>query len=72
VTKLQQTKTATVGELIAKLSQFPQDMGIDYTWEFNLFPVVLEQIEIVDEREHGHRDLCGPVVVMDAETFFSW
>ena len=56
--------TATVGELIAKLSEFPQEMGVAYTWEGQVLPVVLEKIEVMEDTDK----VCGPVLLLDAET----
>ena len=58
------TDTVTVGELVQKLLEFPQDMGIAYTWESILFPVRLDQIEVIQ----GDYRVEGPIVLMDAET----
>jgi hypothetical protein len=58
------TDTVTVGQLVQKLLEFPQDTGIAYTWESNFFPVRLDQIEVIQ----GDYRVEGPVVLLDAET----
>ena len=62
-------ETATVGELIAKLSQFPQNTKVAYTHESHIFPVDLDQINIVNVDEQNYNRNCGTVVLLDAETF---
>lgn len=58
------SSTATVGELIAKLSKYPQDMAVAYTWEGQILPVVLEEISVMGETSKVY----GPIVLMNAET----
>jgi len=60
----QDSTTTTVGELIRKLSEYPQDMAIAYTWEGQILPVVLEEIEVMQETNKVY----GPIVLMNAET----
>ncbi len=54
----------TVAELIKKLSEYPQDMAIAYTWEGQILPVVLEEIAVMGETNKVY----GPLVLMDAGT----
>lgn len=56
--------TVTVGELIAKLSEYPSEMAIAYTWEGQVLPVVLDEMEVVQETSRVH----GPVLLLNAET----
>jgi hypothetical protein len=56
--------TITVGELIQKLSEYPPDMAIAYTWESQVTPVVLDEIKVIQESDY----IYGPVVLMNAET----
>jgi hypothetical protein len=60
----QDSTTVTVAELIRKLSEYPQDMAIAYTWEGQVLPVLLEEIEVMQETSKVY----GPVVLMNAET----
>jgi hypothetical protein len=58
------SNTVTVAELIAKLSEYPPDMAVAYTWEGQVLPVVLEELEVMDETDR----VFGPVLLLDAET----
>ena len=60
----QDSNTITVAELIRKLSEYPQDMAIAYTWEGQILPVVLDEIEVMQESSKVY----GPVVLLNAET----
>jgi len=57
-------QTVTVAELIAKLSEYPPDMAVAYTWEGQVLPVVLKEIEVMTES----KSVCCPVLLLDAET----
>ena len=59
-----ESNTATVSELIQKLSEYPPDMPIAYTWEGQVVPVVIDEINVMEETDKVH----GPVVLMNAET----
>jgi hypothetical protein len=56
--------TATVADLVRKLSEYPPDMAVAYTWEGQVTSVVLEEIEIMQESQWVY----GPVVLLNAET----
>jgi hypothetical protein len=58
------SKTITVAELIAELSKYRQDMPVAYTWEGQVLPVVLEEIEVMTKSE----SVCCPVLLLDADT----
>jgi len=58
------SETVTVGELIKKLSEYPTDMAVAYTWEGQVLPVVLSEIEVMEETDR----VFGPVLLLDAET----
>lgn len=58
------SNTVTVGELIRKLSEYPKEMAIAYTWEGQILPVVLAEIEVMQETKKVH----GPVILLNAET----
>ncbi len=55
--------TVTVGQLIAKLAEYPPDMPVAYTWEGQTLPVRLDAIEIVPDSKH----VFGPVLLLDAD-----
>jgi hypothetical protein len=56
--------TATVGELIAKLSQFDADLPVAYQWEGQITPVVIEDFTILAKSTH----VVTPILLMNAET----
>lgn len=56
--------TVSVAQLIAKLSEYPPDMAVAYTWEGQVLPVVLEELEVMEETDR----VFGPVLLLDAET----
>lgn len=56
--------TVTVSELISKLSEYPPDMAIAYTWEGQVTPVVLSEVEVMGETDM----VFGPVLFLNAET----
>ena len=58
-----QSVTATVAELIAKLQTYPPEMAVAYTWESQVAEVVLDKIEVMPETDR----LNGPVLLLDAE-----
>ena len=60
----QDSNTLRVAELIRKLSEYPQGMAIAYTWEGQILPVVLDEIEVMQESSKVY----GPVVLLNAET----
>lgn len=58
------SETATVADLIAALQKYPPEMLVAYTWEGQIVPVVVENVEIFQETE----SINGPVLLLDAET----
>ena len=53
--------TVTVGELIAKLSEFPQDMAVAYRWDYVMIdPVDLDAIKV----KHESDSLITPVLLL--------
>ena len=59
--------TATVGELIAHLSKFPEDTPVAYEWECQIVPVVTKVIELRTEMDKYHKNVVTPIVVMNAD-----
>jgi len=57
--------TVTNGELIEKLQNYPLDILVAYSWEGCVVPVVLGEMEVMEETDFVH----GPVLVLDADTF---
>tara|TARA_R110002096_G_scaffold66682_2_gene162162 strand:- start:1652 stop:1855 length:204 start_codon:yes stop_codon:yes gene_type:complete len=62
--KLNSVNTVTVGELVERLRSHPQDMPVAYTWEGQILPVKLDEIEVMQ----GTRFVHGSVLLLDAET----
>lgn len=62
--KAWKSETATVAELIEALQKYPPEMLVAYTWEGQIVPVVVENVEIFQETE----SINGPVLLLDAET----
>ena len=56
--------TITVADLIAKLNEYPPGMAVAYTWEGTVRPVVVKEIEIMQDTDRVH----GPVLLLNAET----
>ena len=55
------TTTVTVGELIDKLSEFPQDMPVAYFWDYVMVdPVDLDGIKV----KHESENLITPVLLL--------
>ena len=54
--------TSTVGELIEKLSNYPEDMAVAYTWEGQTLAVEHDKFYTLQENDF----LKGPTLIMDA------
>lgn len=54
--------TVTVGDLIAKLAEFPTEMPACFTWEGQVIAVDLDKIS-----KSSKENLFQPIVLIDAE-----
>lgn len=58
------SETVKISDLIAKLSEYPPDMAVAYTWEGQITPVVLDEIKVMQETSKVY----GPVLLLNVET----
>jgi hypothetical protein len=60
-------ETMTVGELISKLREFPEDMPVVGTWETVCVPFRPNRFEIEQDFHGGHKDDACGVLMIDVD-----